>query len=64
VRGHEAVAPPISNAARPTWTTILKGAKPAALPFEQPTKYEPVINLRVAKATGLTIPESFILRAD
>jgi putative ABC transport system substrate-binding protein len=42
---------------------ILKGAKPRDLPVEQPTKFEMVLNLRTAKALGLTIPESVVLQA-
>ena len=43
---------------------ILRGAKPAEIPVEQPTKFDLIINLTTAKALKLTIPEAFLLRAD
>ena len=42
----------------------MRGTKPADIPVEQPTKFDLVINLTTAKALGLTVPESFLLRAD
>src|SRR6516162_4590777 len=56
--------PPTAALQQETWDRILRGATLAELPVQLPTKFEMAVNLKTAKALGLTVPQSILLRAD
>jgi putative tryptophan/tyrosine transport system substrate-binding protein len=58
------MAPPVFRQSTVFVTKILQGGNPADIPIEQPTKFDLVVNLKTAKALGISLPESFLLRAD